>query len=63
MTYLTTKGEGEVDKRKMSTILVVDEKSIVREAVAQYLRQKTESDPERPRYIKTAWGVGYKFEP
>jgi two-component system response regulator ResD len=27
------------------------------------LRQKIESDPERPRYIKTIWGVGYKFEP
>lgn len=27
------------------------------------LRQKIESDPERPRYIKTVWGVGYKFEP
>lgn len=26
------------------------------------LRQKIESDPERPRYIKTVWGVGYKFE-
>jgi two-component system response regulator ResD len=27
------------------------------------LRQKIEVDPERPRYIKTVWGVGYKFEP
>jgi DNA-binding response OmpR family regulator len=27
------------------------------------LRQKIEPDPERPRYIKTVWGVGYKFEP
>ena len=27
------------------------------------LRQKIESDPERPRYVKTVWGVGYKFEP
>jgi DNA-binding response OmpR family regulator len=27
------------------------------------LRQKIESDPERPRHIKTVWGVGYKFEP
>jgi|SRR5579884_1599866 len=27
------------------------------------LRQKIEADPERPRYIKTVWGVGYKFEP
>jgi DNA-binding response OmpR family regulator len=27
------------------------------------LRQKIEADPERPRYVKTVWGVGYKFEP
>lgn len=27
------------------------------------LRQKIEPDAERPRYIKTVWGVGYKFEP
>ena len=27
------------------------------------LRQKIEADPERPRHIKTVWGVGYKFEP
>jgi DNA-binding response OmpR family regulator len=27
------------------------------------LRQKLEIDPERPRWILTAWGVGYRFEP
>jgi DNA-binding response OmpR family regulator len=26
------------------------------------LREKVEPDPVRPRYIKTVWGVGYKFE-
>lgn len=26
------------------------------------LRQKIEKDPDNPTYIKTAWGVGYKFE-
>jgi DNA-binding response OmpR family regulator len=26
------------------------------------LREKVESDPVKPRYIKTVWGVGYKFE-
>lgn len=26
------------------------------------LRQKIEPDPDRPRYIKTVWGAGYKFE-
>lgn len=25
------------------------------------LRKKVEPDPERPRYIKTAWGMGYTF--
>lgn len=27
------------------------------------LREKVETDPMRPRHIKTVWGVGYKFEP
>jgi DNA-binding response OmpR family regulator len=27
------------------------------------LRGKVESDPSRPRHLKTVWGVGYKFEP
>jgi len=27
------------------------------------LRAKIEVDPSRPRYLKTVWGVGYKFEP
>lgn len=26
------------------------------------LREKLEPDPEKPRYVKTVWGVGYKFE-
>lgn len=26
------------------------------------LREKIEADPAQPRYIKTVWGVGYKFE-
>ena len=26
------------------------------------LREKVEANPMRPRYIKTVWGVGYKFE-
>ncbi|MCL5058471.1 MAG: response regulator transcription factor [Actinobacteria bacterium] len=26
------------------------------------LREKIEGDPSRPRYIKTVWGTGYKFE-
>ena len=26
------------------------------------LREKIELDPVRPRYLKTVWGVGYKFE-
>jgi DNA-binding response OmpR family regulator len=28
----------------------------------QRIRKKVEPDPEKPRYIKTVWGVGYKFE-
>lgn len=26
------------------------------------LREKIEADPAKPQYIKTVWGVGYKFE-
>jgi DNA-binding response OmpR family regulator len=26
------------------------------------IREKIEPDPVRPRYVKTVWGVGYKFE-
>ncbi len=26
------------------------------------LRTKLEADPSRPRYLKTIWGVGYKFD-
>ena len=26
------------------------------------LREKLETDPVKPKYIKTVWGVGYKFE-
>jgi two-component system, OmpR family, response regulator ResD len=27
------------------------------------LRTKIEADPERPRFIQTVWGVGYRFQP
>jgi len=27
------------------------------------IRQKIERNPERPRWIVTAWGIGYRFEP
>ena len=27
------------------------------------IRHKIEADPERPRWIRTVWGVGYRFEP
>lgn len=26
------------------------------------IREKIEEDPSRPRYLKTIWGVGYKFD-
>jgi DNA-binding response OmpR family regulator len=27
------------------------------------LREKIETDPTRPRLLKTVWGVGYRFDP
>jgi DNA-binding response OmpR family regulator len=27
------------------------------------LREKIETDPAQPAYIRTVWGIGYKFEP
>lgn len=27
------------------------------------LREKVETDPGHPEYVKTVWGIGYKFEP
>ena len=27
------------------------------------LRQKLEGDPQNPRWLKTVWGVGYRFDP
>jgi DNA-binding response OmpR family regulator len=27
------------------------------------LRAKLEPDPERPRFVETVWGVGYRFVP
>ena len=27
-----------------------------------YLRRKIEENPNRPNYLKTAWGVGYRFQ-
>ncbi|HEY8552650.1 MAG TPA: response regulator transcription factor [Thermaerobacter sp.] len=29
----------------------------------QRLRRKIEPDPQRPRYLKTVWSVGYRFDP
>lgn len=28
-----------------------------------YLRNKIEENPKKPRYLKTVWGIGYSFEP
>ena len=27
------------------------------------LRAKIERDPQRPRFLETIWGVGYRFQP
>lgn len=37
------------------------DKNLVNTAIKR-LRRKIESNPEKPKYIKTVWGVGYVFE-
>ena len=27
------------------------------------LRRKIEEDPSKPRWVRTVWGVGYRFQP
>ncbi|CAI6051744.1 response regulator transcription factor [Cohnella sp. JJ-181] len=39
----------------------VDSKNTVMVHIRK-LREKIERDPQRPRYIKTIWGIGYKLE-
>jgi DNA-binding response OmpR family regulator len=31
------------------------------EATVRRLRKKVEMDPSSPQYIKTVWGMGYRF--
>jgi DNA-binding response OmpR family regulator len=40
---------------------LVNERSI--DVHVMKLRNKIEADPKNPRYIKTVWGIGYKFSP
>lgn len=39
----------------------VDENSIM--VYIKYLRNKIEEVPNKPKYIKTVWGIGYEFSP
>lgn len=38
---------------------IVDENAIM--VYISHLRNKIEDDPKKPEYIKTVWGMGYKF--
>jgi DNA-binding response OmpR family regulator len=29
----------------------------------RYLRQKIEDNPAKPTYVRTEWGIGYRFDP
>ncbi|UNK16274.1 response regulator transcription factor [Paenibacillus sp. N3/727] len=40
---------------------LVNERSI--DVHVMKLRNKIEEDPKNPKYIKTVWGIGYKFSP
>lgn len=39
--------------------VIVDENSVM--VYISYLRDKIENDRKNPQYIKTVWGIGYKF--
>ena len=57
--------EGTVFTReKLLDLLWSEEMDIsprVVDTTVKRLRKKIERDPNTPRYIKTVWGVGYKF--
>ena len=38
---------------------VVDDNTIM--VYIRHLRSKIEDDLDKPRYIQTVWGIGYKF--
>ncbi|HIT05493.1 MAG TPA: winged helix-turn-helix domain-containing protein [Candidatus Scybalocola faecipullorum] len=35
---------------------------LVWEVLVNKLRDKIEDDPSEPKFIKTVWGVGYRFQ-
>ena len=39
--------------------IIVDENSVM--VYISYLRDKIEDNRKDPQYIKTIWGIGYKF--
>lgn len=39
--------------------IVVDDNSIM--VYIRHLRSKIEDNPDKPKYIQTVWGIGYKF--
>ena len=57
--------EGSVFTREKLLDLVwpeeVDVSPRVVDTTVKRLRKKIEKDPNTPRYVKTVWGVGYKF--
>ena len=51
----------QLHDRVWGTVLPADTGTVT--VHVRRLRAKIEPDPERPRFIQTLWGVGYRFQP
>ncbi|MGG5343639.1 hypothetical protein IGI58_000371 [Enterococcus sp. AZ020] len=48
--YANVWNDGEIDKNLITVYI-------------NYLRNKIEDDPKKPKYLQTVWGIGYLFNP
>ena len=48
--YANVWNDGEIDKNLITVYI-------------NYLRNKIEDDPKKPKYLQTVWGIGYMFNP
>jgi DNA-binding response OmpR family regulator len=66
LTYLSNRPSVDVSREELLTRVWGYSDQVMSRAVdttVHRLREKLEGDPERPRHLLTAFGVGYRFEP